>query len=133
MGGLIRNSSILLSVSYVQHCIVMTTGTVHIGSVNFYCRQVGKVRSVTRGAEIHTRQRGVVGQIGIKWRCKTLLYYKDESPRRAESPGSRWYSGLWGRSLSAEDQLHRGHAIEILGTVVDVEVEVERPKDGRRE
>lgn len=35
MGGLIRNSIILLSVSYVQHRIVMITGTVHIGGVDF--------------------------------------------------------------------------------------------------
>ena len=34
MGGLIRHSIILLSVSYVQHRIVMTTGTVHIGGVD---------------------------------------------------------------------------------------------------
>ena len=31
MGGLIRNSIILLSVSFVQHRIVMNTSTVHIG------------------------------------------------------------------------------------------------------
>ena len=42
MGGLIRNSIILLSVSYIQHCIVMTTGTVHIGGVEF-CGGVGKI------------------------------------------------------------------------------------------
>ena len=35
MGGLIRNSIVVLSVSYVQYCIVMTTGTVHIGDVDF--------------------------------------------------------------------------------------------------
>ena len=51
MGGLIRNSAILLSVSYVQHCIVMTTGNVHIGGVDF-CRQVEKVRSKTKGASL---------------------------------------------------------------------------------
>ena len=33
---------------------------------------------------------------------------------------------------SAEGKLHRGHAIEMFGAVVDAEIEVERSKDGRR-
>ena len=47
MRGLIRNSIILLSGSYVQHCIVMITGTVHIGGIDFR-GQVGEMHlSVT--------------------------------------------------------------------------------------
>ena len=47
MGGLIRGSIILLSASYVQHCIVMITGT---EGVNF-CGGVGKIPSITTGGE----------------------------------------------------------------------------------
>ena len=61
MGGLIRNSIILLSVSYVQHRIVMITGTVHIGGVGF-CGRVGKSVTLLLVQKIHTRQRGVAGQ-----------------------------------------------------------------------
>ena len=51
MGRLILNSIILLSVSYVRHCIVIITGIVHIGGVDF-CGRVGKICSITTGAEI---------------------------------------------------------------------------------
>ena len=61
MGGMIRNSTILLSVSYVQHRIVMITGTVHIGSVDF-CGRVVKSVTLLLVQKIHTRQRGIIGQ-----------------------------------------------------------------------
>ena len=56
MGGLIRNSAILLSVSYVQHCIMMITGAVRIGGLIF-----------------DTRQRGIVGR--NRYECDVVKHY----------------------------------------------------------
>ena len=78
MGGLIRNSIILLSVSYVQHCIVMATGAVHIGGVDF-CGRVDKIRSITTGAKKPYKTTRIVGQ--NQYKGDVVEHYCTTKPR----------------------------------------------------
>ena len=100
MGGLIHNNDILLSVSYVQHCIVMVTGTVH---VDFWGEL--KIRSTTTAAEIHTRQRGIVGH---KSDVLNTVVLRRREPMASERPSSTLKSNVSRRNGTRRETWRQG-------------------------